>query len=78
MLGKSNALKRLDGQSVKNLRQEIGGNPRALELLEQIAYKEFKKRDFTWVQLMAPFGQISAYGGDNRDRRFWCCFLLDN
>ncbi|MGD2089881.1 MAG: tetratricopeptide repeat protein [Candidatus Aminicenantes bacterium] len=51
MLGKSNALKRLERQSVKNLRQEIGGNPRALELLDQIAYKEFKKRDFTWAQL---------------------------
>jgi hypothetical protein len=51
MLGKSSALKRLDSQSVKNLRLEIGGNPRALELLDQIAYKEFKKRDFTWDQL---------------------------
>ncbi|UCH93360.1 MAG: CHAT domain-containing protein, partial [Candidatus Aminicenantes bacterium] len=51
MLGNRNALQRLDSKSVKNLRQEIGGNPRALELLDQIAYKEFKKRDFTWVQL---------------------------
>jgi tetratricopeptide (TPR) repeat protein len=51
MLGKSNALRRLDSKSLGNLQQEIGGNPRALELLDQIAYKEFKKRDFTWVRL---------------------------
>jgi tetratricopeptide (TPR) repeat protein len=51
MLDMSNALKRLDGQSVKNLLHEIGGNPRALELLDQIAYKEFKNQDFTWIQL---------------------------
>jgi tetratricopeptide (TPR) repeat protein len=51
MLGNRNALKRLDSKSVTNLRQEIGGNPRALELLDQIAYKEFKERDFTWDQL---------------------------
>ncbi|NIO88020.1 MAG: tetratricopeptide repeat protein [Candidatus Aminicenantes bacterium] len=51
MLLNRKALKRLDSQSIKTLRQEIGGNPRALELLDRIAYEEFKQRDFTWEQL---------------------------
>jgi tetratricopeptide (TPR) repeat protein len=51
MLLNSRALKQLDGKSVKNLIEDIGGNPRALELLDKIAYKKYKKREFTWEQL---------------------------
>ncbi|MCP5107875.1 MAG: tetratricopeptide repeat protein [bacterium] len=44
-------LKRLDGDSIKNLRLEIGGNPRALDLLDRIAGEEFGTRAFTWEEL---------------------------
>jgi len=45
------ALKRLDGKSIETLRLEIGGNPRALELLDRIAYNEFHERDYCWEEL---------------------------
>ncbi|NIM13151.1 MAG: tetratricopeptide repeat protein [Candidatus Aminicenantes bacterium] len=51
MLLNSKALKSLDGKSVKTLMEEIGGNPRALDLLDSIAYRKYKQRDFTWGQL---------------------------
>jgi len=51
MLLNSRALKKLNGESVKNLSEDIGGNPRALELLDKIAYKKYKQREFTWEQL---------------------------
>jgi tetratricopeptide (TPR) repeat protein len=51
MMLNSSALKQLDGKSVKVLIQEVGGNPRALELLDKIAYKEFWQRGFSWQQL---------------------------
>jgi len=51
MLLNSKALKILDSKSVKTLMEEIGGNPRALDLLHSIAYKKYKQRDFTWEQL---------------------------
>ncbi len=51
MLLNSKALKSLESKSVKTLMEEIGGNPRALDLLDRIAYKKYKQRDFTWEQL---------------------------
>jgi tetratricopeptide (TPR) repeat protein len=45
------ALKRLDRQSVEMIRQEIGGNPRALDLLDRIAREEFGERAFTLEEL---------------------------
>ena len=51
LLQNSAALKRLDGKSVENLRREVGGNPRGLELLDNIAYEEFHRREFSWEQL---------------------------
>jgi tetratricopeptide (TPR) repeat protein len=51
MLLNSQALKQIDGKSVRALMEDIGGNPRALELLDKIAYKKYKKREFTWEQL---------------------------
>ncbi|MCK4762959.1 MAG: tetratricopeptide repeat protein [Candidatus Aminicenantes bacterium] len=45
------ALKRLDGKSASLLIREIGGNPRALELLDRIAEREFGGRKFSWVEL---------------------------
>jgi tetratricopeptide (TPR) repeat protein len=51
MLRGSKALQRLDSKSIKNLVQEIGGNPRGLELLGKIAHQEFRRNDFSWQQL---------------------------
>ena len=51
MLWNGKALKRLDGKSIGTLKQEIGGNPRALELLDRIAYIKFNKRNFNWEEL---------------------------
>ncbi|MCK4765148.1 MAG: tetratricopeptide repeat protein [Candidatus Aminicenantes bacterium] len=51
MLLNRDALKNADNDSIKNLWQEIGGNPRALELLDKIAYKEFGSRAFCWAEL---------------------------
>ncbi len=51
MLWNGKALKRLDGKSIKALQHEIGGNPRALELLDRIAYNEFNEREYKWEQL---------------------------
>ncbi len=51
MLRGSKALQRLDSKSIKNLVQEIGGNPRGLELLDKIAHQEFRRNDFSWEQL---------------------------
>ncbi|MDQ1352309.1 MAG: Tetratricopeptide repeat protein [Acidobacteriota bacterium] len=51
MLWNGKALKRLDGKSIKTLQDEIGGNPRGLELLDRIAYTEFHEREFQWEQL---------------------------
>ena len=53
MLWHGKALQRLDGKSIDTLKQEIGGNPRALELLDRIAYIKFNKRNFNWEQLAA-------------------------
>ncbi len=51
MLRGSKALQQLDSKSIQNLLQEIGGNPRGLELLDHIAFSEFGKLDFSWEQL---------------------------
>jgi len=51
MLWYGKALKRLDGKSIETLQHEIGGNPRALELLDRIAYSEFNQRDYSWEEL---------------------------
>jgi tetratricopeptide (TPR) repeat protein len=51
MLLNSKALKSLEGKSAKTLMEEIGGNPRALDLLDSIAYRKYKQQDFTWEQL---------------------------
>jgi hypothetical protein len=51
MLLKGEALKRLTGKCVEVLLNEVGGNPRALELLDRIACQEFKEREFTWEEL---------------------------
>ncbi len=51
MLWNGKSLKRLDGKSIVTLQQEIGGNPRALELLDRIAYNEFNQRDYSWEEL---------------------------
>jgi tetratricopeptide (TPR) repeat protein len=58
MLLNSKALKSLDSRSVKTLMEEIGGNPRALDLLDSIAYEEFKQREFTWEQLKSLFPEM--------------------
>jgi tetratricopeptide (TPR) repeat protein len=58
MLLNSKALKGLDSTSVKTLMEEIGGNPRALDLLDRIAYEEFKQRGFTWEQLKDLFPEM--------------------
>lgn len=58
MLLNSKALKSLDSRSVKTLIEEIGGNPRALDLLDRIAYEEFKQREFTWEQLKDLFPEM--------------------
>ncbi|MGD2092498.1 MAG: tetratricopeptide repeat protein [Candidatus Aminicenantes bacterium] len=51
ILGSSQALKRMDLKSFEKLNREIGGNPRGIELLDKIAYEEFRQKDFTWTQL---------------------------
>ncbi|MDQ1351694.1 MAG: hypothetical protein QG657_1999, partial [Acidobacteriota bacterium] len=51
MLWNGKALKRLDGKAIETLQDEIGGNPRALELLDRIAYNEFHEREFQWEEL---------------------------
>ncbi|HLP61337.1 MAG TPA: tetratricopeptide repeat protein, partial [Candidatus Deferrimicrobium sp.] len=51
MLRNGKALKRLDSKSMVTLQHEIGGNPRALELLDRIAYNEFNQRDYSWEEL---------------------------
>ncbi len=51
MLLNRDALKNADKESIEKLRREIGGNPRALELLDKIAYKEFGSREFSWQEL---------------------------
>lgn len=51
MLRSSKALKRMDSKSIKSLLLEIGGNPRGIELLDKIAYEEFRQNDFSWDQL---------------------------
>jgi tetratricopeptide (TPR) repeat protein len=51
MLLNSQSLKHLGSKSVKNLIEDIGGNPRALELLDKIAYKKYREQEFTWEQL---------------------------
>jgi len=58
MLLNSKALKSLDSKSVKTLMEEIGGNPRALDLLDRIAYEEFKQREFSWDQLKDLFPEM--------------------
>jgi tetratricopeptide (TPR) repeat protein len=45
------SLKRLDRESVERIREEMGGNPRALDLLDRIAWEEFGERAFTWEEL---------------------------
>ena len=45
------ALHQLDGPGVERLAAEIGGNPRAVELLDAIAYEEFNNGGFTWLEL---------------------------
>jgi tetratricopeptide (TPR) repeat protein len=51
MLRSSKALKRMDLKSIENLRREIGGNPRGIELLDRIAHEEFREKDFSWHRL---------------------------
>jgi len=58
LLQNTSALKRLDMQSIKKLSQEVGGNPRGLELLDKIAFEEFNLREFTWEQLKALLPEL--------------------
>ena len=51
MLWNGKALQRLDRKSIETLKQEIGGNPRALELLDRIAITEFHQQEYNWEQL---------------------------
>jgi tetratricopeptide (TPR) repeat protein/GTPase SAR1 family protein len=51
MLLNSKALKHLDEKSTETLCQDIGGSPWVLELLDQVAYQEYKQGDFTWEQI---------------------------
>ncbi len=67
MLLKSDALKRLDKNSVSLLQQEIGGNPRALELLDRIAVNEFGKLDFSWEQLKDLIPELRERIIDKKD-----------
>ena len=46
-------LKRLNEKSLKYLYFEMGGYPRAVELLDKIACREFGDEDFEWAQLRA-------------------------
>jgi len=58
LLQNTAALKRLDLQSIRKLSQEVGGNPRGLELLDKIAFEEFNLREFTWEQLKALLPEL--------------------
>ncbi len=51
MLLHRDALKNLDPESAASLRQQVGGNPRALDLLDKIAFQEFEGREFSWPEL---------------------------
>jgi tetratricopeptide (TPR) repeat protein len=51
MLRTGKALKRMDSKSIKSLGQEIGGNPRGIELLAKIAHEEFRQQNFSWDRL---------------------------
>lgn len=51
MLLYRDALKNLEPESIKKLQQQVGGNPRALELLDKIAYEEFAGGAFSWPEL---------------------------
>jgi tetratricopeptide (TPR) repeat protein len=51
MLLNTQALKKLDDGSIKTLLNEIGGNPRAIELLDRVAWQEFGQREFNWEDL---------------------------
>jgi tetratricopeptide (TPR) repeat protein len=77
MLWNSKALKRLDGKSSKDLMQEVGGNPRALELLDKIAYKEYERKDFSWEQLkdLMPELQVRIIHRESADDDFTPLFL---
>ena len=65
------ALKQLDGDSMASLRREVGGNPRALELLDRIAREEFGSRAFDWQALKTLIpeltGRIIHKAGDADD-----------
>jgi len=60
MVWNSRALGRLDGESMEALRLRIGGNPRAIELLDKIAGEEFGSREFTWEKLTALFPEAEG------------------
>ncbi len=52
------SLKALDGKSQKGLRQGVGGNPRVLELLDGIAFREFGGGRFDWEGLKKLFPEM--------------------
>jgi tetratricopeptide (TPR) repeat protein len=58
MLQSRGTLKRMDTDSIKNLRREMGGSPRALDLLDRIAREEFGAREFTWEDVKGLMPQI--------------------
>jgi tetratricopeptide (TPR) repeat protein len=51
LLSYTNTLKRLKGKSLEKLSFDMGGNPRALQLLDHIAGREFAEKKFEWDTL---------------------------
>jgi tetratricopeptide (TPR) repeat protein len=51
MISNTVSLKRLDKKSLKSLHFEMGGYPRAIDLLDKIALREFGASTFIWTKL---------------------------
>jgi len=58
LLLNSKSLGRLDGTSMGALMREIGGNPRAIELVDIISREEFGSREVSWQELKKLLPQI--------------------
>ena len=71
------SLKRLKERSIKTLLQEIGGNPRALELLDKIALREFGAREFDWPELKELIPELAdrIISTENKEDDFTPLFL---
>jgi len=52
MLLNKKALVRLKVKDIIQLQRDIGGNPRAIDLLDKIALNKFDEREFTWKEIL--------------------------